>query len=190
MEKNSVSNKTLAKLKYDLVRDQLITYEDLEKSEEIAAAQKQNIGQVLINKGLITEEVLLDFLASKMHIPTTTLSSYSIDEKCLKYITAAEARKYKMIPLFKIEDSLSVAMSDPFDVFAIDKVFEKIGLEIEPVIVSESSILQAIDKYYKDDSVGKISVMDGEDAYDWTDELHKAGMLRQMNIRDCSFVLS
>ena len=61
MEKNSVSNKTLAKLKYDLVRDQLITYEDLEKSEEIAAAQKQNIGQVLINKGLITEEVLLDF---------------------------------------------------------------------------------------------------------------------------------
>lgn len=177
MEKNSVSNKTLAKLKYDLVRDQLITYEDLEKSEEIAAAQKQNIGQVLINKGLITEEVLLDFLASKMHIPTTTLSSYSIDEKCLKYITAAEARKYKMIPLFKIEDSLSVAMSDPFDVFAIDKVFEKIGLEIEPVIVSESSILQAIDKYYKDDSVGKISVMDGEDAYDWTEELHKAGML-------------
>ncbi len=177
MEKNSVSNKTLAKLKYDLVKDQLITYEDLEKSEEVAIAQKQNIGQVLISKGLITEQVLLDFLASKMHIPTTTLSEYSIDEKCLKYITAAEARKFKMIPLFKIEDSLSVAMSDPFDVFAIDKIFEKIGLEIEPVIVSESSILQAIDKYYKDDSVGKISVLDGEDAYDWTEELHKAGMM-------------
>ena len=75
MEKNSVSNKTLAKLKYDLVRDQLITYEDLEKSEEIAAAQKQNIGQVLINKGLITEEVLLDFHLFVWDVPFFVICS-------------------------------------------------------------------------------------------------------------------
>jgi type IV pilus assembly protein PilB len=95
----------------------------------------------------------------------------------LKYITAAEARKFKMIPLFKIEDSLSVAMSDPFDVFAIDNIFEKIGLEIEPVIVSEESIMEAIDKYYKDDSVGKIIVSEDEENFDWTEELHNSGML-------------
>lgn len=176
MEKKSVSNKTLEKLKYDLVREKLITYEDLEKSEELAAAQRQNIGQVLINKGLITEQVLLDFLASKLHFPSTTLSTYIIDEKCLKYISAKDARKYKMIPLFKIEDSLSVAMCDPLDLFAIDKIVEKIGCEIEPVIVSENSLIQAIDKYYKDDCVGKVSANDNEEKYDWREELHKGSL--------------
>lgn len=176
MEKKSVSNKTLEKLKYDLVREKLITYEDLEKSEELAAAQRQNIGQVLINKGLITEQILLDFLASKLHFPSTTLSTYIIDEKCLKYISAKDARKYKMIPLFKIEDSLSVAMCDPLDLFAIDKIVEKIGCEIEPVIVSENSLIQAIDKYYKDDCVGKVSANDNEEKYDWREELHKGSL--------------
>lgn len=176
MEKKSVSNKTLEKLKYDLVREKLITYEDLEKAEELAISQKHNIGQVLINKGLITEQALLDFLASKLHFPSTTLSTYIIDEKCLKYISATEARKFKMIPLFKIEDSLSVAMSDPLDLFAIDKIVDKIGCEIEPVIVSETSILQAIDKYYKDDCVGKVSATDHEEKYDWREELHKGSL--------------
>ena len=54
MEKKSVSNKTLEKLKYDLVREKLITYEDLEKAEELAISQKHNICQVFINKYLIT----------------------------------------------------------------------------------------------------------------------------------------
>ncbi|MGN0015000.1 MAG: GspE/PulE family protein [Candidatus Gastranaerophilaceae bacterium] len=176
MEKKSVSNKTLEKLKYDLVREKLITYEDLEKSEELAVSQRQNIGQVLINKGLITEQILLDFLASKLHFPSTTLSTYIIDEKCLKYISAKDARKYKMIPLFKIEDSLSVAMCDPLDLFAIDKIVEKIGCEIEPVIVSENSLMQAIDKYYKDDCVGVVSANYNEEKYDWREELHKGSL--------------
>lgn len=176
MEKKSVSNKTLEKLKYDLVREQLITYEDLEKAEELAYSQKQNVGQILINKGLISEEKLLKFLASKLHFPSTTLSTYIIDEKCLNFISAAEARKFKMIPLFKIEDSLSVAMSDPLDLFAIDKIVEKIGCEIEPVIVSENSIIQAIDKYYKDDFVGKVSAVDSSEKYDWREELHKGSL--------------
>lgn len=176
MEKKSVSNKTLEKLKYDLVREKLITYDDLEKAEDLAASQKQNIGQVLINKGLITEEVLLKFLATKLHFPSTTLSTYIIDDKCLSYISANDAKKYKMIPLFKIEDTLSVAMSDPLDLFAIDKIVDKINCEIEPVIVSESSIFQAIDKYYKDDCVGKVSAAENEQKYDWQEELHNGSL--------------
>lgn len=182
MEKNSVSNKTLERLKYELVKEQLIKYEDLEKSEELAKSQKQNIGLVLISRGLITEDTLLKFLASKLHFPSTTLSTYIIDEKCLKFISAQEARKYKMIPLFKIEDSLSVAMSDPLDLFAIDKIVEKIGCEIEPVIVSETSLMQAIDKYYKDDIVGKVSTSNTEEKYDWRDELHQGSLTNEHSL--------
>ena len=176
MEKKSVNNKTLEKLKYDLVRDKYITYEDLENAEAVAASQKTNIGRVLINKGLITEEELLKFLAGKLHFPSTTLNTYSIDTKCLNLISAADARKYKMIPLFKLEDTLTVAMSDPLDLFARDKTFEKTGCEIEPVIVSEDSIIQAIDKYYKDDSVGQVFSDNSEEKYDWREELHKGSL--------------
>jgi len=176
MEKKSVNNKTFERLKYDLVRDKYITYEDLERAEEVAAAQKTNIGRVLVNKGLITEEQLLKFLESKLHFPSTTLSTYSIDEKCLSLISAADARKYKMIPLFKLEDTLTVAMSDPYDMFARDKTFEKTGYEIEPVIVSEESIMQAIDKYYKEDSVGQVFSDDSENKYDWREELHTGSL--------------
>ena len=176
MEKKSVNNKTLEKLKYDLVRDKYITYEDLENAEAVASSQKTNIGRVLINKGLITEEALLKFLAGKLHFPSTTLNTYSIDTNCLSLISASDARKYKMIPLFKLEDTLTVAMSDPLDLFARDKTFEKTGCEIEPVIVSEDSIIQAIDKYYKDDSIGQVFSDNSEEKYDWREELHKGSL--------------
>lgn len=182
MENKSINNKTLEKLKYDLVREKLIKYEDLEKAEDLASSQKQNIGQILINKGLITENELLKFLASKLHFPSTTLNTYIIDEKCLKYISANEARKYKMIPLFKIEDSLSVAMSDPLDLFAIDKIVEKIGCEIEPVIVSENSIMEAVDKYYGDDCVGKVTASINEQRYDWREELHNGSLTSEHSL--------
>ena len=88
-----VRNKTLEKLKYDLVRDKLINYEDLEMAEQVALAQKVNIGQVLISSGLITEEKLLKFLESKLHIPYVNLDDYSLDKRCLSYINFNNAQK-------------------------------------------------------------------------------------------------
>ena len=65
----AVTNKTLEKLKYDLVRAGLVQYEIIEQAEELANAQNINIGQALINSGIVTEETLLEFLGSKLHIP-------------------------------------------------------------------------------------------------------------------------
>ena len=112
-----VRNKTLEKLKYDLVRDGLIKYEDLELAEQVASAQHVNIGQVLISSNIISEEKLLKFLESKLHIPYVNLDDYSLDKKCLSYINFNDALKYKVIPLFEIEGILTVAMSDPLDLF-------------------------------------------------------------------------
>ena len=61
-----VTNKTLEKLKYDLVRDGLVSYEDIEKAHELAISQNVNIGQILIKSNLITEDSLLKFLESKL----------------------------------------------------------------------------------------------------------------------------
>ena len=168
----TVTNKTLEKLKYDLVRTGLVAYETIEQAEEIAKAQNISIGQALINSGTLTEEAILKFLEAKLHIPYVNLDDYTLDTKCLKYISFSDAKKYRIIPLFKIEDTLTVAMADPLDLFAIDKVIETAECSIEPVVSSEKSILKKIDEYYKkDETVGEIYTEDGVE-YDWRDELH------------------
>ena len=168
-----VTNKTLEKLKYDLVRDGLVSYEDIEKAHELAVSQNVNIGHILIKSGLITEDTLLKFLESKLHIPYVDLKDYALDTRCLSYINFNDAQKYKIIPLFKIENVLTVAMADPLDLFAIDKIVEKTGCDIEPVVSAESSVLKKIEEYYKSDaSVGQININDSENKFDWQEELH------------------
>ena len=169
----TITNKTLEKLKYDLVRAGLVPYETIEQAEEIANAQNINIGQALINSGILTEETIIKFLESKLHIPSVNLEDYTLDENCLKYISYSDARKYRIIPLFKIEDTLTVAMADPLDLFAIDKVVETAACSIEPVIASETSILKKIDDCYKNNStVGEIFTDSEYIGFDWRNELH------------------
>ena len=157
MMMEAVTNKTLEKLKYDLVREGLVEYDTVEKAQELANAQNINIGQALINSNVLSEETLLKFLESKLHIPYVNLDDYTLDKNCLQYINLIDARKYKIIPLFKIEDVLTVAMADPLDLFAIDKIMEKAECSIDPVISSETSITKKIDEYYKTpNTVGEI----------------------------------
>ena len=169
----TVTNKTLEKLKYDLVRAGLVQYEVIEQADEISNAQNINIGQALINSGVITEETLLKFLESRLHIPYVNLEDYSLDPNCLKYVSFSDAKRYRIIPLFKIEDTLTVAMADPLDLFAIDKIVEKTGCDIEPVVSVESLVMKKIEEYYKtDSSVGQINIENSENKYDWQEELH------------------
>lgn len=170
----TINNKTLEKLKYELVRDGIVTYETLEKAEELANVQNINIGQALINSGILNENTLLKFLESKLHIPYVNLEDYNPDPKCFSYVTFADARRYRIIPLFKIEEVLTVAMADPLDLFAIDKIIETAECSIEPVIASETSIVKKIDEYYKvADTVDSITLSQDIEEFDWTEELHK-----------------
>ncbi len=173
----SLSNKTLEKLKYDLVRDGIVPYETIEKAQELAIAQNINLGQVLINLGVIKEDELLKFLESKLHIPYVNLDDYSLDTKCLELISFNDAKKYKIIPLFKIEDVLTVAMADPLDLFAIEKILEKVELEVEPVISSEKSVMKKIEEYYKTEhTVGQIFIDESQPKFDWRDEIHSENL--------------
>ncbi len=169
----AITNKTLETLKYDLVREGLVQYEIVEQAQEIANARNINIGQALIDSGYLSEEQLIKFLESKLHTPFVNLDDYELDKKCLRFISYSDARRYKIIPLFKIENTLTVAMSDPRNLFAIDKIMESAECEIDPVLANEETILKKIDEYYKIDvSVGNIST-EYEAGYDWQEELHK-----------------
>ncbi len=143
-----LTNKTVEKLKHDLVKEGLINFDELEKAQEIALAQKTNIAQALVKSNVIDEELLLRFIETKLHIPYVNLDDYTPDEKSLKYINAQDALKYQIMPLFAIEDVLTVAMSDPMDLFVINNLIMTDDIKIEPIICSEKSISKAINKYY------------------------------------------
>lgn len=168
----SLDNKTLDKLKYDLVRDNLVTYDDIEHASELAIAQNTNIGQILINTKMLSEETLMKFLEEKLHTPYVDLRDYSIDKKCLDYISFKDALSFKILPLFIIEDTLTVAMADPMDLFSIDKIMKITGKNIDPVIASESAILKKIKEYY--DIKGKTDDINIDNTIqtNWLDELH------------------
>jgi len=172
LNENSIDNKTIDKLKYDLVRDGLVTYDDIEHATELAVAQNTNIGQILINTGMIQEGVLMQFLEEKLHTPSVDLENYSIDKKCLEFISYKDAMHFKILPLFIIEDTLTIAMADPMDLFSIDKIMHLTKKNIDPVIASEKSIIKKINEYYDvKTSVENINLDSSKD-YDWKEELH------------------
>ena len=76
MTETTINNKTLEKLKYELVRDGIVSYETLEKAEELANSQSVNIGHALVTSGVLSEETLLKFLESKLHLPYVNLEDY------------------------------------------------------------------------------------------------------------------
>ncbi len=172
MDYVSLDNKTLDKLKYDLVRDGLVTYDDIEHASELAYAQNTNIGQILINTQMIEENVLMKFLEEKLHTPSVDLENYSIDKKCLDFVSYQDAIRFKILPLFIIEDTLTVAMADPMDLFSIDKIMQITGKNIDPVIASEKSIIKKINEYYDIKSKVEDIKMDNSKTYDWQEELH------------------
>lgn len=166
-----INNKTIEKLKYDIVRENIISFDDMNKAEKIAQETNQNLAQVIINEKLITEKDVLQFIENKLHIPYVNLEDYSLDKRFLTLISANDAKKYRLIPLFKIEDVLTIAMADPLDLFALNTFIEELNLKIEPVICSEKSILKAIKNNYKEEA--EISKTNKEVYYDWQSKLTK-----------------
>ena len=142
-------NKTMDKLKYDLVREGLIELDVLNVAEENAQKNSNNLSDELILENLITEKNLLDFVQKRLHIPYVELADYNPDIDCLRFISIDDAKKYNIFPLFMIEDVLTIAMSDPLDLFAINTLFNEENISIEPVVCSEQSIKKAINDYYR-----------------------------------------
>lgn len=143
-----LTNKTIEKLKHDLVREGLVELDGLLSAQENAKKNSTNLAQELVNESLITEADLLKFIEAKLHIPFVDLNDYNPDVSCLEYVSVQNAQKYNIFPLFKIEDVLTIAMSDPLDLFLINELFADSEISIEPVVCSEISIINAINNYY------------------------------------------
>lgn len=122
-----------------------------QRLEEALKTQRQvggKLGEVLVNNGYLSEEKIMKALSQKFGIPLVNLESIEIEDTVLKIIPSHIARRYHIMPVTKKRTSLIIAMSDPTNIATISDVKFFTGYHVEPVITSEGSIAEAIEKYY------------------------------------------
>jgi type IV pilus assembly protein PilB len=131
-----------------LVKEGVITPEQLDQA---LVEQKKNgtrLGSILVKLGYLSEEDVTNFLSRQYGVPAINLSYFDIDSSVVKLIPPETARRYQILPLSRVGASLTIAMVDPTNVFAMDDIKFMTGFNIEPVVASESAILEGIEKAY------------------------------------------
>ncbi len=131
-----------------LVKEKIITPEQLEQATKAQKEQNCRLGSALVKLGFLTDEDVTNFLSRQYGVPAINLSYFEIDPAVVKLIPFETAKRYQILPLSRVGASLTIAMVDPTNVFAMDDIKFMTGFNIEPVVASESSILAGIEKSY------------------------------------------
>jgi len=132
-----------------LLKGSLVTQEQVDKAKEEVKRTGIKLEKALEKLGFITQEDIAKAKADATGVPYMNLEDYLIDVSLTKLIPESVANKYKAVPLFKIMDSLTVAMIDPTDIEALDNIRRIAQVSnVEPVLVSTRSINQILDAYY------------------------------------------
>jgi type IV pilus assembly protein PilB len=137
-----------AKLGEILVRENLISPQHLREALDYQREHGGRLGYNLVKLGLVSDDMITAVLSRQYGIPSVNLDLFQIDEHVLQLIPQEVAQKYSVLPLSRVGASLTLAMVDPTNVFAMDDIKFMTGLNVEPVVVAEASIQQAIAKYY------------------------------------------
>ncbi len=127
----------------------LITEDQLMKALEQQKKEGGRLGSSLVTLGFISEERLVAFLSKQYGIPAINLTDYEIDEAVVRLIPAEVAQKYQIMPVARVGATLTIAMVDPSNVFAIDDIKFMTGYNVEPVVAAESAIREVIANSYE-----------------------------------------
>ena len=132
-----------------LLRDQIISQEQLQKAQEESRKSGERLGNTLIKVGAIQEEDLTQFLSKQYGVPAINLHEFEIEPEVLQLVPKDVAQKHRIIPVNRAGASLIVAMSDPSNILAIDDLKFVTGYNIEVVVASDVAITHALEKYYE-----------------------------------------
>jgi type IV pilus assembly protein PilB len=131
-----------------LLKEKKITPDQLQQA---LAAQKANGGKLgynLVKLGFVKDEEITALLSKQYGVPSINLTQFQIDPAVVKLVPPETAQKYQIIPLSRSGASLTIAMTDPTNVFAMDDIKFMTGYNVEPVVASETAITEAVQKYY------------------------------------------
>ena len=131
-----------------LIKSNHLDKKQLDKALEIQKKKGTPLRNVLVDQGLITEETLLSLLSEQLYIPTLHLNKYKFDVNVTSLIPERMSKQYILIPLSKMGNTLTVAISDPLNIFALDDVKALTGCNVDIVLSPEEEILRAIDAQF------------------------------------------
>src|ERR1700752_86383 len=137
-----------AKLGEILVRENLISPQHLREALDYQREHGGRLGFNLVKLGLVSDDMITAVLSRQYGIPSVNLDLFNIDPAVLRLIPQEVAQKPSVLPLSRVGATLTLAMVDPTNVFALDDVKFMTGLNVEPVVVAEGSVQLAIAKYY------------------------------------------
>lgn len=126
----------------------IITGEELNRALQEQKSTHERLGKILIKNNYTTEEKILNALGKQFGMEVISLAKYKIDEDILDTISPPFAHLYKVIPIKKTKNTLTVAMADPLNVHALDDLRLIVDGQVKPVIAPEEEVMKAIEKYY------------------------------------------
>jgi type IV pilus assembly protein PilB len=132
-----------------LVAEGLISQEQLTRALAAQKGTSEKLGSILVRLKLLTEEQLIGFLSRQYGIPSMTLSQLDVDADVLRLVPAAIAKKYEVLPVKRVSNTLTLAMADPTNVFALDDIAFMTNLQVLPVVASQAAIRRAIERNYE-----------------------------------------
>ena len=137
-----------AKLGEILVRENLVTPQQLREALDFQRTSGGRLGSNLVKLGIISDDVITAVLSRQYGVPSINLDLFHIEAEVIKLISQDVALKYMVLPVSRVGATLTLAMADPTNVFAMDDIKFMTGFNVEPVIASEQSIQMSVGKYY------------------------------------------
>ncbi|MBN1652231.1 MAG: type IV-A pilus assembly ATPase PilB [Deltaproteobacteria bacterium] len=147
-----------------LVRQKMISLQQLRKAQEEQRRQGTSLGYALTKMGFVSDNQITDFLSQQYRVQAIDLREYEIDADVIALVSKEVCERHKIIPVSRAGSSLIVAMADPSNLHAIDDIKFLTGYNVEPVVCSEAAVIEAIERYYnKEAEISFDDIMEGFD---------------------------
>ena len=131
-----------------LIKRNYITPEQLKRASDEQKLKGGRLESNLVRLGYIKEDELLSFLSAQYRVPSVKISKMEINPNVIKLIPSSLSKKYFIVPINRMGPKLTLAMADPSNIVVIDEIKFMTGFNVEPVVASETEIIDAIKKYY------------------------------------------
>ncbi len=156
-----------------LVAEGLVNQEQLTRALAEQKGTTEKLGSVLVRLNLVKDEQLIGFLSRQYGVPSINVSHLDVDSGILRLVPPQIAKKHEVLPVKRVANTLTLAMADPTNVFALDDVSFMTNLQVLPVVASQAAIRRAIERNYNtrgtaltellEDQVGSVEIVDDEE---------------------------
>jgi type IV pilus assembly protein PilB len=131
-----------------LLKENMVTPQQLQDALNHQKMNGGKLGKAFVSLGFVKDEEITSLLSRQYGVPSINLDHFEVDPAIIKIIPAETARKYQVLPLSRSGATLTIAMADPTNVFAMDDIKFMTGYNVEPVVASETTLEESIDHYY------------------------------------------